>query len=95
MSDHECLHEADWAVFRDHQTDMSRDLKMVLKMLRGNGEPGIVTKMALQEQCMKKLHERLDDYEEDLRSIRGRVWTALIGVVMLIAATCIKLWIGA
>ena len=101
MADHECLHEADWAVFRDHQTDMGRDLKLVLRMLRGNGEPGIVTKLALQEQCLKKLHERLDDIEkdlsierekreEDVKGMRNKMHGALVAAVFMLATQLLR-----
>jgi len=87
--EHECIHEDKWAVQADRQADMAQDLKLVLKMLRGNGEAGIITKLALQEQCMKKLHERIDDLEtsisderknraEDVKGMRNKMWGALI-----------------
>lgn len=85
--DHDkCLHESDWAIMKDHVGEMKGDLKTVLKMLRGNGEPGIVTKLALQEQCLKKLHERLDDMEGEIKAMRSKVMTSLIAVIMLIVA---------
>lgn len=60
LDEHRCHHESDWAVVKDHVGDMAIDLKAVLKMLRGNGAPGLITRMALLEQTLEKAHERLD-----------------------------------
>jgi hypothetical protein len=102
--DHKCLHESDWAIFKDHQSDMARDLKMVLKILRGNGEDGLLTKFALQTQCVKKLHKRLDKFEAAMIEISKkasqcddntksivRIWKVLTWVG---GPTTLALWAG-
>ena len=70
--EHRCIHETDWVITKEHIHDIALDLKMVLKTLRGNGEPGLLTKLALQEQCLKKLHDGLDYLIIDLDKMKSR-----------------------
>jgi hypothetical protein len=91
MGEHDCLHESDWAVMQDHVHSIGKDLKDVIKLLRGNGEHGIITKLALQKQCIDKLHERLDTIENDMRAIRNKTWGVITVVAITIVVSVIKI----
>jgi hypothetical protein len=76
---------------KDHVHDIGRDLKDVVKLLRGNGEHGIITKLALQKQCIDKLHERLDAIETDMRAVRNKTWGVITVVAITIVVSVIKI----
>jgi len=100
-----CSHEEDIVLLKDHVKDIGKDLKLVLKTIRGNGEHGIITKQALQEQSLVKLHDRIDDLEDMIekainkvegsvsneKSIR-QLWKAYAYLAIPIIGACIKIF---
>jgi hypothetical protein len=90
-SNHKCIHEKEITLLVDHSNDMARDLHNILDTIKGNGKPGLVTEMALQKQCMEKLHQRVDGLTDHLEKLVdraavcesndkaiGRIWKVLL-----------------
>ena len=92
--EHKCIHESDWAITRDHVRDMGADLKLVLKMLRGNGDNGLITEIALIKQSLKRLHERIDENDKSIKNINTKAWGAMATVVTLVLVLGVKHLIG-
>ena len=49
-----CLHEVDLALMADKLTENTEDTKLILKILQGNGEGGLVTKVALNRSSIHR-----------------------------------------
>lgn len=54
---HICKHESDIVLLKDHVQDIGRDTKKILKILQGNGDVGLITKQALQEQSITRMQK--------------------------------------
>jgi len=71
--DHKCFHEKEITIWVDRSEDMARDLHKLLDMMQGNEErDGILTKMALTNNCLKKLHKRVDRFEAMVEAVNEK-----------------------
>lgn len=76
-----CKHETDIALIKDRVKDMGADVKATLATLRGNGVPGLVTRVAVNEKS-------LGDDEKRMNRLEKFQWinmTAILGAAIKIA----------
>ena len=55
--DCDCKHEEVIILMKDHVKDIGEDTKKILKILQGNGDIGLITKQALQEQSISRMQK--------------------------------------
>jgi len=54
MPEPKCLHEVDLATMAKDIEENTKDTKQILKILQGNGEGGLVTKVALNRSSISR-----------------------------------------
>ena len=52
---HYCVHEVDWGSMQQRQEQMDVKLEKILKAVQGNGVDGLMTRMALHNQAIKRI----------------------------------------
>ena len=55
MDEHKCMHEVDFALMSKSLEENTRDTKEILRMVKGNGGPGLLTNQALLKQSISRL----------------------------------------
>lgn len=53
--DHDCYHEEEIILLKDHVKDIGHDTKKLLESIFGNGKVGLKERMALTEQNVKRV----------------------------------------
>ena len=54
MPEPKCLHEVDLAIMAQSLEENTKDTKLILKILQGNGGEGLVTKVALNRSSISR-----------------------------------------
>lgn len=55
MTEHECRHEVDLALLQENTKEIRLGVDKLVKIIDGNGESGLVTKMALARQSIHRV----------------------------------------
>ena len=73
MTTHDCKHEVDLAILAEKSTQTHNDTQKILKILTGNGDEGLTTKVALNKKAISRAWWFLSAISLALLGIAGYV----------------------
>jgi hypothetical protein len=84
MDDHKCQHEGDLAVIKDSVKRIDETTTGIFKILNGNGETGLVTKVALNQQQSKSQETAINRLWMTVRIFIIPIGVAILGIGIFI-----------